>query len=84
MKTILTIDEPGELQFSVNGRVVGSVIVTAGAVVFLQQPEVWKRCDRCNGTGRLFGAPYCTCSLGRDLARVEQRGFQAPELGDEG
>jgi hypothetical protein len=85
MKTILTIDEPGELQFSVNGRVVGSVIVTEGAAVFLQEREVWKRCADCNGTGiGLASGWYCACQTGQDLRKQATRGFQTPELGDEG
>jgi len=41
--------------------------------------KTFARCARCNGTGRILGEAYCTCALGRDLQRVENRGLPLPE-----
>jgi hypothetical protein len=85
MKTILKIEAAGELQLSINGRPVESVIVTEGSVLFLQEREVWKRCGDCNGTGiGTASGWYCACQTGVDLRNQANRGFQAPALGDEG
>ena len=59
----------------------------------IQPPQETPRCEKCRGTGIIFhfvdngggtvvqDGKFCTCPLGHDLARLNER--QIPKIGEE-
>jgi hypothetical protein len=66
--------EPFTMQFALTAEVIQMPAPASGASPDL---NAWGRCRLCNGTGAVDGE-FCSCRMGRDLKRLNNRGFNNP------